>query len=103
MIAADLGRLLLLAAIPLAAVLGWLTIELLCIVAALVSILTVFFELSYLAFVPVLVSREHIVEANSKLEMALKLGQLEKDRDREKTLAQQSELGRQRSELLAQE
>ena len=76
MIAADLGRLLLLAAIPLAAVLGWLDIELLCIVAALVSILTVFFDLAYGAFLPVLVPREQLSEGNSKLGVSDSLAEI---------------------------
>jgi predicted MFS family arabinose efflux permease len=76
MIAADLGRLLLLAVIPLAAVFGWLTIELLCIVAALVSILTVFFDLAYGAFLPTLVPREQLVEGNSKLGVSDSLAEI---------------------------
>ncbi|MEO7912458.1 MAG: MFS transporter [Roseiflexaceae bacterium] len=76
MIAADVGRLLLLATIPLAAVLGWLAIELLCIVAALVSILTLFFDLAYSAFLPTLVPREQLVEGNSKLGVSDSLAEI---------------------------
>jgi predicted MFS family arabinose efflux permease len=67
MIAADLGRALLLASIPIAALLGSLRIEQLYIVAALVSILTIFFDVAYESFLPSLVRREQLVEGNSKL------------------------------------
>jgi len=68
MIAADLGRALLLLSIPLASALGALRIELLYVVALSAGVLTVLFDVTYLAFVPTLVGREHLVEANSKLE-----------------------------------
>src|SRR5829696_197390 len=67
MIWADLGRAALLALIPLAAALGWLRLELLFVVAPLVGVLTVFFDVAYQSFVPVLVSRERITRANSRL------------------------------------
>lgn len=68
MIAADIGRAALLATIPLAAWLGALSIELLIAVAFLDGALKVFFDIAYLAYVPTLVSRSQLVEANSKLE-----------------------------------
>lgn len=67
LVAADLGRAFLLATIPLAALLGRLTIEHLYVVIALTGVLTVFFEVADNAYLPVLVSREHLVEGNSKL------------------------------------
>jgi MFS family permease len=68
MITADLGRALLLLSIPLASVSGVLRIELLYVVALSAGVLTVLFDVTYLAFVPTLVGREQLVEANSKLE-----------------------------------
>ena len=68
MIATDLGRAVLLATIPLAACLGALRIELLIAVAFLDGALKVFFDIAYLAYVPTLVPRSQLVEANSKLE-----------------------------------
>jgi MFS family permease len=67
LIGADLGRALILGSIPLAALLGVLRIELLYVVAALVGILTVFFDVAYASILPSLVTRHELVEANSKL------------------------------------
>jgi MFS family permease len=69
MIAADLGRAALLLLIPAAALLGALRIELLYAVALLSGTLTLLFEVAYRAFVPALLSRERLVDANSKLEL----------------------------------
>ena len=67
LIAADLGRALLLATIPLAAFLHLLRIEQLYIVAFLVSILTIFFDVAYQSYLPSLIRREDLVDGNSKL------------------------------------
>ncbi|MHB8626852.1 MAG: MFS transporter [Aggregatilineales bacterium] len=67
MVAADLGRMLLLSAIPLAALTGHLSMALLIIVAALTNTLSLVFDVAYRAFLPVLISREHVLEGNSKL------------------------------------
>ncbi len=67
MIAADFGRALNLASIPTAFWLGHLTLEQLYIVALIHGALTVVFDVSYLSFLPGLVSREHLSEANAKL------------------------------------
>ncbi len=68
LIGADLGRALLLGSVPLAAVLGTLTIGHLYVVALLVSVLTVLFDVAYVSYLPSLVRREQLVEGNSKLE-----------------------------------
>jgi hypothetical protein len=68
MIAADIARAVLLATIPVAATLGALRIELLVAIAFLVETFTVFFDIAYLTYIPSLVSREDLVEANSRLE-----------------------------------
>ena len=67
MIAADIGRAALLGLIPLAAVQGWLSLPLLYFVAASAGMLTVCFDVAYQTIVPALVSRGHLLEANSKL------------------------------------
>jgi Na+/melibiose symporter-like transporter len=67
LIAADIGRALVTAAIPLAAMMGALHIELVFAVALIVSVLTIFFNVSYQSYLPGLVSQEELVEANSKL------------------------------------
>jgi len=67
LIAADMGRALLLTSVPVAALLGLLRIEQLYIVAALVGAVGVFFDVAYRSFLPSLVERDRIVEGNSKL------------------------------------
>lgn len=63
----DIGRALLLASIPVAALSRILHIAQLYVVAALVSILTVFFNAADVSFLPELIQPEELVEANSKL------------------------------------
>lgn len=67
LIVADLARAALLSTIPLAAAWHRLNMAHLYAVATLSGILTVFFDVSYQAYVPSLVSRAELVEANSKL------------------------------------
>ena len=67
LIAADIGRAVLLGTIPLAAFFDHLSIEQLYVVAFLNSILTVFFDVAYQSYLPSLVSREELLEGNSKL------------------------------------
>jgi MFS family permease len=67
LIAADLGRAGLVLTIPLFAFLDVLRIEHLYVVAALTSILTVFFDIAYQSYLPSLVRRDELVEGNSKL------------------------------------
>jgi MFS family permease len=70
LIAGDLGRAVLLGSIPIAHWLGVLTIWQLYIVAFLTGICTVFFDVSYQAYLPSLVERDQIVEGNAKLEIS---------------------------------
>jgi predicted MFS family arabinose efflux permease len=67
LIAADLGRALVLLSIPIAFVLGLLRIELLYLVALITTALTVVFETAYHAYLPAIVAREQLTEGNSKL------------------------------------
>lgn len=67
MIATDLIRAVVLFTVPLAAVFGLLGIGHLLVVAALVSICSVFFDVAYEAYLPSLVENERLVEANSKI------------------------------------
>lgn len=76
MIWADAGRALLLFTIPLAAFTGHLGIGLLCAVIALTGVLTVLFEAAYEAYLPSLVSRENLLEGNSKLAMSSSLAEV---------------------------
>ena len=67
LIGADLGRAGLLSCIPILAALGALRIEHLFVVAATTGVLTVVFDVAYRSFVPDLVGREGVLEANSRL------------------------------------
>ncbi len=70
MIATDLGRALLLLTIPVAAFAGVLGFGQLYVVAALGSILSVFFDVAYQSFLPSIVRNDDLIEANSKISAA---------------------------------
>jgi hypothetical protein len=67
MIGCDLGRAALLVLIPLAAWRGVLGLWVLGVVAVGMSVLNIVFEVAYEAYLPVLVTRDELVEGNSKL------------------------------------
>ncbi|HEV8634559.1 MAG TPA: MFS transporter [Chloroflexota bacterium] len=67
MVAVDLGRALLLATIPAAALLGRLRIEQLYAVAVLVGALTLLFDVAYRSYLPTLVGRAALVEGNARI------------------------------------
>ena len=68
LIAADLGRAALLLLIPLAAAVGLLRLWMLVPLAFAIGLLTTIFRIAYSSFLPALVSREELVEANGRLE-----------------------------------
>jgi predicted MFS family arabinose efflux permease len=76
MIWADVGRAGLLLTIPVAALTGQLGIGLLCAVIALAGVLTVLFGAAYEAYLPSLVSRENLLEGNSKLAVSSSLAEV---------------------------
>nr|SBO97721.1 major facilitator superfamily MFS_1 [Nonomuraea gerenzanensis] len=57
-----------LAWIPVAYVLDVLTIEQLLVVTFVVGVMTVFFEIAYLSYLPGLVDRDRLIDANGKLQ-----------------------------------
>ena len=67
LVAADVGRALALASVPLAYLAGALRVEQLYGVAFLVGLLDVFFEVAHPSFVPLVVRREQLVAANSAM------------------------------------
>jgi MFS family permease len=67
MIAADLGRVVAIASVPVAYLAGWLTLAQLFVVTLVSGILTVFFDVAYQSYLPTLVGRERLVEGNAKL------------------------------------
>ncbi|MEY9929084.1 MFS family permease [Catenulispora sp. GP43] len=66
MLASDLLRAVLLAAVPITAALGVLSLPILYADAVLTGVLTVVFDVAYQSFLPTLVGRDRLVEANSK-------------------------------------
>ncbi len=67
LIGADLGRAVVLASIPLAALMGVLHIQQVYLVTLLVSVLTIFFNVAYRSYLPSLVGKADLIEGNSKL------------------------------------
>lgn len=70
LIGADLGRAFVLGSIPLAALLGLLSMGQLYVVAFLAGLLTVLFNIAHISLLPSLVNHEQLVEGNSKLELS---------------------------------
>src|SRR5690625_2409464 len=76
MIIANLVRGVLYFYIPLSYYFGILQMESLYIIAFLIEALTVLFDVSYQSYLPSLVTRDSLVEANSKLEMSRSVAQI---------------------------
>jgi MFS family permease len=76
MIMVDIGRAILLGSIPAVYALGWLSIEYLYVVAVLTGVFTVFFDVAYQSYLPVLVERDKLVEGNGKLEVSRSVAQI---------------------------
>lgn len=70
LVAADLGRAVLLLSIPVAALLGVLHISQLYVVAFAVGSFSVIFEVAHFAFIPAILRREQLVDGNSKLQIS---------------------------------
>ncbi len=71
LIAADLGRALILLAVPISYLIGALSVWQLFVVAFAVGILDVFFDVADQSYLPSLVEHHRLVEANSALELSL--------------------------------
>jgi MFS family permease len=76
LVLADFGRGIALASIPLAYAFDALTIWQLYVVGFVVGTFTVFFDVAYQSYLPALVSREQLVDSNSKLEVSRSAAQL---------------------------
>src|SRR6185503_19819522 len=67
MVGADLGRAILLGSIPVAAVVGALAMPQLLVVAFIAAVLTTFFDVASMTYLPTVVSRAQLLPANSAL------------------------------------
>jgi MFS family permease len=76
LVAGDISRAALLGSIPIAYAFGHLTIWHLYVVAFLVGIATVFFDVAYQSYLPSLVTRNQLVDGNAKLEISRASAQL---------------------------
>lgn len=76
MIMTDIGRAIVLLAVPIAAWFNLLHMEMLYTVAFIMGILSVFFDIAYQAYLPALVQREQLTDANSKLEVSRSAAQI---------------------------
>lgn len=76
LIATDLGRAVLLAAVPLVAWLGYLRLWLLYPVGFGVGVMSVFFDVAHQSYLPSIVDNEQIVEGNTKLQLSYSGAQL---------------------------
>jgi predicted MFS family arabinose efflux permease len=68
LVATNLGRGVLLALVPLAAAAGWLRMDVLWGIAFAVGVLAVVFDIAVTSYVPSLVERERLVDANATLQ-----------------------------------
>jgi MFS family permease len=76
MIAGDLGRAIALATIPVAFALDALTIWQLYVVGFVTGTLTVFFDVSNQSYLPSIVERDQLVDANAKLQVSQSAAQI---------------------------
>jgi MFS family permease len=76
LVAVNLALAVVLAVVPAGALLGWLSLGLLYVVAFLSGALTVFFDIAYLAYVPVLVPAGQRPGAQGMIEVTQSTGQL---------------------------
>jgi MFS family permease len=76
LIVGDLGRATVLATIPIAYGLDVLTIWQLYVVGFVFGVLTVFFDVAYMSYLPSLIARDQLVDGNSKLEISRSGAQL---------------------------
>ncbi len=76
MITADLVRVVALATVPIAYGMGALTLAHLMIVAAILGFATVFFDVAYQSYVPALVGRGLVADANGRLEATFQIARV---------------------------
>jgi MFS family permease len=76
LILCDVARGLALAGIPVAFVMGGLTMGVLYAVALVTGVATVFFDVAYQSYLPALIDRQDLVEGNTKLEISRSSAQI---------------------------
>ncbi len=76
LILCDVARGLALASIPVAFVMGGLTMGVLYAVALVTGVATVFFDVAYQSYLPALIDRQDLIEGNTKLEISRSSAQI---------------------------
>ena len=76
LIAADAGRALTLATVPLAAILGALNLNLIYAVTLVTSALSALFDIAYPAYLPSLVGDDRLLEGNAKLGASMSIAEV---------------------------
>ncbi|MDT2009344.1 MFS transporter [Rhodococcus opacus] len=76
LIATDVVRAVALSAVPIAYLFGVLDMTVLFVVAFLIGLGTLFFDVAQLSYLPALVAEEQLVDANGKLEVSRSVSQL---------------------------
>lgn len=76
MMVCDIGRAVVLATLPLAHWLGWLTMAQLYLVVFVHGVMTVFFDVANMAILPAIVPRDQIADGNAKLEVSRSAAQV---------------------------
>jgi MFS family permease len=76
LVAADIGRAIMLASIPIAYALGALTIWQLYLVGFVNGIFTVFFDVADQSYLPTVLERDELVDGNSKLQVSASAAQI---------------------------
>lgn len=76
LLAADFARAALFLSIPVAWWLGVLTFTQLIVVALLAGAGTLFFDVAYQSYLPTLISRDHLIEGNAKLQASSSVAQV---------------------------
>jgi len=76
LIAADLGRAAAMGLLPLAAALGALSMPLLYVATLTIGCLTVFFDIAYQSYLPLIIPRDQLVDGNRRLEISASAAQV---------------------------
>jgi len=76
MIVCDTARLLIIGSVPLAAALGKLTMAQLYVVALAAGVGTVFFDVAYQSYLPLLIRADQLTDGNGKLQTTAQVAQV---------------------------
>lgn len=76
MIGCDVGRMIVIGSVPVAATAGFLTLPQMYITAVVAGLLSVFFDIAYQSYLPLLIDRDQLMDGNGKLGTSHELAQV---------------------------